>query len=639
MKKLSFLLIILLLACCQKESALKVTFHPEHEVSGAKIAIKDINPDLPRDWSDYNFVTLEFRISTPQRFQVGFTTDSGYNDLRVMSYCPGQWNRLSIPLKFYTLEPGANVDLAATFNQPRATGWVNLGGKRGPLVGVDSIGIRMRRPIGEQTFEIRGITLSVEDPGDEYFGDIPVVDEFGQSTWADYPEKAHSLEDLQRDWKNEEETLGGKGDFGYGDFGGYKDHKVKGTGFFRTELIDGRWWFVDPEGCLFLSVGVDCITPGRGGVLKLYDKRPNMFGQVPPEDLFPTEVSRRSYGQWNLYRRHGEDYKQKSVDLIFRRMDAWGVNTIGNWSSQDVMNAGKKAFAVTMGTAGVERDLMGLADVYGESFQQDLEKAMRSSLEPYKGNPWVLGFFVGNEPAWIGQEARLADIILSGGERPIKTALESYLKDNGDSQENRIGFIRETFKKYILAVSATQKKIDPDHLNLGYRFGSLDAVSEDVLKICGEAFDVLSFNMYALEPSQSMMTRALSITGKPMIIGEFHFGTIDRGLAPSLWQVNSQKERGMAYRYYTEQAYSHPGLIGTAYFQWCDQDITGRNNDGEDYNCGLLDVTDRPYWEQVNAMIATAKVLYDVHCGQAAPYSQKVESARGHEQIPDLWNE
>jgi hypothetical protein len=103
--------------------------------------------------------------------------------------------------------------------------------------------------------------------------------------------------------------------------------------------------------------------------------------------------------------------------------------------------------------------------------------------------------------------------------------------------------------------------------------------------------------------------------------------------------VNSQQERGVAYRYYTEKAYSHPGLIGTAYFQWADQDFTGRGSDGENYNCGLVDVTDRPYKYQVEAMMETAKKLFDVHSGTTPPYDQMPVKARGHRAIPDLWNQ
>ena len=37
--------------------------------------------------------------------------------------------------------------------------------------------------------------------------------------------------------------------------------KVKGTGFIRVEEIDGVWWFVNPEGEPFLSMGVNHIEP------------------------------------------------------------------------------------------------------------------------------------------------------------------------------------------------------------------------------------------------------------------------------------------------------------------------------------------------------------------------------------------
>jgi hypothetical protein len=163
-------------------------------------------------------------------------------------------------------------------------------------------------------------------------------------------------------------------------------------------------------------------------------------------------------------------------------------------------------------------------------------------------------------------------------------------------------------------------------------------MEEELLKFCRQNFDVLSFNCYDLSPGKEMMDRALEISGLPMIIGEFHFGTVDRGMAQSLWQVNSQAERGVAYRYYTEQGYSHPGLIGTAWFQWCDQDLTGRR-DGENYNCGLIDVTDRPYLYLVEAMSQTAKRLFEVHSGSLEPFDQKPVRAFGHGQIPDLWDE
>jgi hypothetical protein len=634
------LVFLFVTSCNSGSKTVKIKFDSTKEVSGRKIAIKDITSGIPENWDDYNFVVLEFRSTTAQRFQVGFTTDSGYNELRVMSYVPNGWNKLAIPLKFYKQLPDANSDLAATFNQPRYMGWINLGGKRGPLHGVDSIGIRMRAPIGNPEIEIRSIALSVEDPGDQYLETIPAVDEFGQWNLGEFEGKIHSLQQLQDEWKAEDNEKVDSSTYNYSTYGGYLQKKVKGTGFFRTEKIDGRWWFVDPEGYLFLSVGVDGITPGRSGNAKETDKRRNMFKELPPQEFStnPAQKNDFHFGLWNLSRRYGENYKEKSTEMAVRRMEKWGINTIGNWSGADVIALNKKAFMTSMRTAGVERGLMGLADVYAPDFLSKLDEAMKSSMAKNKDNPWLIGYFVGNEPAWLGEEVRLCDIILNGEDKPIKTELKKYL-GAGDTPERRKEFIYNTFRLFLKSVKDAQVKYDPNHLNLGIRFGSIRDIDERVLLICKETFNVLSFNCYDMMPRKEMLDRAESITGLPMIIGEYHFGTVDRGYAQSLWQVDSQVERGVAYRYYTEQGYSHPGLIGTAYFQWCDQDLTGRRNDGENYNCGLVDVTDRPYKHQVEAMAETAKRLYEVHSGISQPYNQQPVRTRGHEQIPDLWNE
>ena len=646
------LFVLSFIGCDKSPKTFKIDFDNTKEYSGKKFAIKDISTGLPTNWDGYNFVVLEYRITSAQRFYVGFNTDEGYNELRVMNYTPNGWNKMAIPLVFYRELPAANIDLAATFNQPRYTGWVNLGGKRGPLHGVDSIGIRMRVPIGSPSFEIRSIALAVEDPGDEYLEDTPSVDEFGQWNLGDYEDKIHSLEQLQAEWAAEENEQISTADYNYSKYGGYLQKQVKGTGFFRTEKIDGRWWFVDPEGYLFLSVGIDCVSPGGGGNAKQIDKRRNMFKELPSEEVMakirpnygnrpnagnrPQELS-VSFGAWNLYRRYGDDFRTKANDMIIRRMNKWGLNTIANWSSGEVTGMNKIAYTAQMRGLRMERDLMGLADVYAPGFALAADSAMKEQASAQKDNPWIVGYFVGNEPAWLEQEARLCGMILEGSDRPIKTELQKFLAAGGDTPERRKDFIYKTFDIFLQTAKKAFKKYDPNHLNLGIRFGNIAELDEEILIICKNAFDILSFNCYSLYPDYGMMDRVLRVADMPMIIGEYHFGTVDRGMAQSLWQVNSQRERGVAYSYYTEKGYAHPGLIGTGYFQWNDQDLTGRRNDGENYNCGLVDVTDRPYRYQVEAMMETAKRLYSVHAGETAPFDKAPEKARGHEGIPNVW--
>lgn len=624
-------------AGCVK-SVVAVDFDGDKEVSGKKFSLKDINPDLPENWDEYNYVSLEYRINTSQRFQVGFTTDNGYNELRVMSYVPNAWNTIAIPLKFFVYPPDPASDLAATNNQPRYTGWINLGGKRGPLHGVDSIGFRMRRAIGSARLELRNVTLSKDDPGDKYMEKTPAVDRYGQSMLVDYPQKVSAIDDLRKCWDDENGEICSGNPFNYSRFGGYKDKNVGGTGYFRVEKIDGRWWFVDPEGFLFLSVGVDCVDIFPGGGIRAYDKRPWMFEELPPSGL-SAEMNRGdvmpTFGMWNVYRRYGDNYEASALDMVIRRMEKWGLNTVANWSSDIVKDSGRKAFIHQLRDMGFQSDLMGLCDIYDPDYEKNLDSSIKRQVSKYHGNPWLIGYFIGNEPAWLNQEERLCDLILAGKERPVKVALQSYLESNGNSPESKRDFVYRTFRRFLEISSDIMRKYDPEHLNLGIRFGDPLTLPDEVLKLC-DVFDVFSFNCYDLLPRNEVMDKVKNLIDLPMIIGEYHFGTVDRGYAQSLWQVESQEQRGVAYRYYTEHAYSHPSLIGTGYFQWADQDISGRF-DGENYNCGLIDVTDRPYKEQTDAMTETSKLLYGIHSGKLKPYDVCPVNCRGHELIPDLW--
>jgi len=632
-----FLILLMLVSC--RQDYVTIQFDSQKEVSGMKFALEDISPGLPVNWDEYEYVVLEFMITSPQRFHVGFTTETGYNELRVMSYTPNGWNRLAIPLSFYQKPPTAQSDLAATYNQPRYTGWINLSGQRRPLRGVDSIGIRMQAPIGNPVLKLQSVSLAKEDPGDLYLGDIPLVDEFGQFNLGEWEGKISSLVQLQEEWTAEDTQPIDRARYNYSKYGGYLDAQFdEGSGFFRTEFIDGRWWFVDPEGYLFLSHGVNCVSPGGGGSVNRLEHRPNLYKELPPEAAGQTNGRYRSpsFGRWNLTRRYGEEYREKSIDNIITRMDRWGLNTIANWSNSSVYMRNQKAFTLQMDNIGIEDELLGLADVYASDFDEKIDEALRKMVEPYRDNPWLLGYFTFNEPSFLGREQRLCDLILEGKDRPIKTALQEFLAVS-DTPERRIQFIHTTFSIFIETADEALERHDPNHLTLGIRFGQ-EAESK-ILELCKEVFDVFSFNCYDLYPGKEMMDRFSEVTGKPLFIGEYHFGTVDRGMAQSLWQVNSQEERGVAYRYYTEQAYEHPALIGTSYFQWCDQDLTGRGYDGENYNCGLVDVTDRPYPLLVVAVSETAKRIYELHSGTLSPVDKAPIKARGHHAIPDLWNE
>lgn len=88
------------------------------------------------------------------------------------------------------------------------------------------------------------------------------------------------------------------------------------------------------------------------------------------------------------------------------------------------------------------------------------------------------------------------------------------------------------------------RRHDPNHLILGLRFGGGVPPSE-MLRAC-KAFDVYSLNVYSTQIDVKRLEEIYRLTGRPIIVGEFHFGVPERGLAPGLVQVRDQAERGVA---------------------------------------------------------------------------------------------
>ena len=102
------------------------------------------------------------------------------------------------------------------------------------------------------------------------------------------------------------------------------------------------------------------------------------------------------------------------------------------------------------------------------------------------------------------------------------------------------------------------------------------------------------------------------------MIGEFHFGAVDRGYAPSLVTVKDQHERGVAYQFYVEQAAALPMVIGTHYFQHVEQPVTGRF-DGENYGFGFVTQQDIPHPLMVQFARQTHRRIYPIHLGDIPP--------------------
>ena len=606
---------------------LEATF--DQAVSTREWTLKDIDPALPSDWTPYDFLVLEFKASSSQRFELGLKTADRLISKRIHPLA-NVWVRASIPLRFYRQGLGNASDLAATVNQPRDSYWINIeAGGFGPTTDVQGLSVTMRYPAGtpSPTLAIRAVALAKTDPGDAVLEGKPLIDEFGQYVHADWPGKAHREEDLKKAWATEATELAPGAFADRCPYGGFASTKAKATGFFRVEQIDGRWWFVCPDGHLFYSAGVNGIGPNSGTRVT---GREDDFAVLPPVTPLPPGMpARPGAGQGNFYaanlqRRFGADWRAAWAQFTAQRLENWGLNTASGTSLADALGGTphNKPYVITIRGFQTGALIMGMPDVYADTFAAQIDAVAASQLGPRKEDPYLLGYFIGNEPPWPGRESQFVDLVLSGGASEMQKRFQAELA-KGDTPDRRRELVLAAFERYLAVINAAVKKADPNHLNLGIRFGG---TPPDYVVALAKGFDVYSLNKYRWEPPPELLAKVYALTGRPILIGEFHIGVPGRGLAPGLVQAMNQEERGQAYRYYVEHAAAHPQVIGTHWFMWIDQPATGRF-DGENYNIGWIDVTDRPYAELLAAAKLTHARLFDMHSGKIPPTDRRPQAS------------
>jgi hypothetical protein len=134
-------------------------------------------------------------------------------------------------------------------------------------------------------------------------------------------------------------------------------------------------------------------------------------------------------------------------------------------------------------------------------------------------------------------------------------------------------------------------------------------VNDLAAKAAAKYVDVMSYNLYRRSVEGFKLPAGVDM---PVIIGEFHFGALDRGMFHTgLQAVESQEARADAFIRYMESAIGNPVFAGAHWFQYIDEPTTGRF-DGENYQIGLVDICDSPYPETVAAARTIGKRLYSL---------------------------
>ncbi len=176
---------------------------------------------------------------------------------------------------------------------------------------------------------------------------------------------------------------------------------------------------------------------------------------------------------------------------------------------------------------------------------------------------------------------------------------------------------------YYDLVSRLFKKYDQNHLLLGSRWQPGTANNEILVRTAAKYVDVISVNYYAYAIETSFLQRIHDWSAeRPMLLSEWHYTCTDQGLAGGK-EVSNQRERGLAYRNYVETVGALPFVIGSQWFSYVDQAMTGRWFEGfrgEGGNIGLVNVADRPYLPFVNEAKITNDEIYDIIFAKRAPF-------------------
>jgi len=515
--------------------------------------------------------------------------------------------------------------------------------------------------------------------------DAPIIDEMGQLIGYEWETKTHSFEEmkerLEKEYERAKEAVAPMP--GRSRFGGFTAKKFEATGYFRTHHDGKRWWLVDPDGCAFFSHGLCYGT--RMGEFGWYTGMEDFYTWVPsPEDplyrgafTHPNVIAEyvKRHGEtersndWmynpargNMMRVFGENWWEAWRAITSRRFHDWGMNTTGvgivnfiDERLEDFLRISKLPYAVTLKRFPVTEHFIfrDFPDVFADEYEKNSETFANNELKPMAEDPYLLGYFMHNEPEWMFQaDVNIAWELLVKNE-PLKSRahMMNWLKERYATAEelskawgvdiccferllepmprttvlSKQGMddlaeyeqlLIDAFGKIPLAAC---RKVAPHHLCLGLRYAT---VNDKILQSC-KAFDVFSFNCYSRVPEEKIEQARAS--GKPMLVGEWHFGAPDNGLLrTALLSAKTQEERGKAYKRYIETVAGDPDMVGAHYFEYNNQTLMGRF-DGEHMAHGLIDCTNLPYPHMVKAITESSERIYGLMTGELEPYNEPIE--------------
>lgn len=376
-------------------------------------------------------------------------------------------------------------------------------------------------------------------------------------------------------------------------WGGRADRRSgKATGFFHTwKSPGGRWWFVDPDGHLFLHIAVAGI----------YDR--------DRDDTGPSRFASRE--EWAAFTR----------DLLVSK----GFNGFGGWTDREAVGANPLPYTLSLNFVGEFARTLDLTKkatghigfvgdvppVFHADFPEWCKRYAVRRLAAVAGDAALVGVFSDNE---LPFHADLLDKALTldttdPGLAPLHRHAEEWLSARGrlgkPTDEDRSAYLEAFSRHYFQSVHDALSTVLPNHLYLGCRFHGRILRNREVFRAARGLVDVVSVNVYNVwTPNPAQIASWNEDSGAPILITEFYAKGEDTGLSNTVgagWLVPTQEDRGAFYRHFVLGLLDSPFVVGWHWFKY--RDSAGTNQ-------GIVNGAYTPYGPLLEAMREVNAMAY-----------------------------
>ena len=419
--------------------------------------------------------------------------------------------------------------------------------------------------------------------------------------------------------------------------------REKGWG---TADINGVRWLIDPQGKPFYSKGVDIVAPGRRS---------------------RKSVACQAFFWGNFY---------SSIDKwradVGAKLRGWGFNTLGGWSDMSPEIGLPLMVDLELG----RNSQFHWFDPFDPKMEKTTVERARELSAPYRNLPQLIGYFSDNEIGWWNSalfiwylkdpwenntkrflwqmidntykgswQALLADWAPQGAAKSFedlkKAGAALKLRPGGNGIRLVDRFMSALAHRYYELMYNAIHAADPRALVLGDRLPLY--YHQDVILAMADNIDVISTN-YNVDTADGWVAPYYfdglrKLSRKPVLVSEFFFsaaenrsGNLNENTGSGhpnpghLMTVRTQAERARGAGRALLNFARFPNVAGAQWFQYCDEPLGGRE-DGENYDMGLIDTSNKPYGLLTEQLRRLNPGLEQVHEGSLKPAAKRSAGA------------